>query len=416
MTGQFYLWAAVQGLILFLILFRTGLPFSSPTTLFAPASWFVLFYMLCFWLPQLFMPAFDFMLIGAYNEFEVGQIGRIVETQKVLCVFLLTFMSTYLVSARRSLAGKTYLPLRRTELNFGLLMGTVGLFAVVVIILGLDPDEARSEIVASRRGRVLYAISFWFTLGFFVWAAYLLTNSRWLLLICLVTVFASCLLLLGGRGRVLWPLVGLVVWAGIAGHAKFRRRKLVVAAAMFGVLLQALDPILLYVRGHDSADEAVDRFESGLELETLFFARNFDSFHNVAVIVGEDRIRPDLGYLINGSQAAFMNAYFPTVQASGVGYPATLPGGLWLSGKWTMTIVGGCVFGLLFGYLSRLYGRMSSELEVAVYCMAMPWLAHVGISYLESYLKVAALILPGVLLAIILRRRPPRTSYAKRVA
>jgi hypothetical protein len=262
---------------------------------------------------------------------------------------------------------------------------------------------------------VLYAISFWFTLGFFVWAAYLLAKRRWIVLVGLTAAFASSLLLLGGRGRVLWPLVGLVAWSGITGHARFRIWKLLVAATVFGVALQALDPILLYIRGHDSADEALQRFESGLELSTLFFARNFDSFHNLAVIVGEDRVRPDLGYLINGSQAAFMNAYFPTVAASGVGYPATLPGGLWLSGKWTMTIVGGSIFGLLFGYLSRLYGRLSSELEVAVYCLAIPWLAHVGISYLESYVKVASLIVPGVILAMILRRRPVRRRYARRV-
>jgi len=400
--SQFLAFIVLQATLLGALLLAQRIRPSRGVSLFSPISWFVLFYALVFWLPQLFMPTFDYTLIGAYNDIKTGQIERVVQTQAVLSAFLVAFTAAFLATAQRPLERPEYATLRRRHVRAAAIVGLVGLLGVAALLAGLDPGRARSIIVASSAGKLLYSVSYWFTLGYMVLAAWLLRKSRYIGLLVLTALFAAALLPLGGRGRILWPLAGLLAWAGITGHARVRVWKLALAAAVLGILLQALDPLLLYLRGYDSADDAIDRFQDGLELRTFLFARNFDAFHNLAVIVGENRIATSLTYLFDNSQTVFMRAYFPSVAWSGVGYPATLPGGLWLAGHLPAVVAGGIVFGLFFAWLSRIYRRLRSELAVAVYCIAMPWLANIGTSYLESYLKMAALILPGIVLVRLL--------------
>lgn len=412
MIGEFLFNVVVQFGLLSLLVLSRRIRVASPAGMFSPAAWFVMFYCLVFWLPQLFMPAFDFTLIGAYNIVQADQLPRIVETQRVLLAFLVPAVLLAILSGRRSPGEASFAPLSGGDLRIALVALLLGAVGVAAMLSGLNPDRARSMIVASLGGKFLYAISFWFTLGYMVLAAWLIRKRRYSLLVVVTAVFAAALLPLGGRGRILWPLAGLFAWAAITGHSRIRVWKIALSAACLGVLLQALDPVLLYLRGYDSAEQAVERFNSGLELETVLYGRNFDSFHNLAVIVGEDRVGTNLRFLFDGSQAAFMNAYFPSVAAGGVGYPATLPGGLWLAGRLSAVIFGGAAFGLLLGCLGRIYRRLGSELGVLVYVIAMPWLAHVGISYLESYFKMAALVLPGVALAWLRRQGRGRSSPA----
>jgi len=407
MNAEFVMLVLVQGAMLGLLAWAHRVRPSRPGALFSPAAWFMLFYLLVFWLPQLFMPAFDFTLIGAYNVIRDQQLERVIETQRVLTAFLVPFTLGFFLVARRPAGELGYQRLDGADRRAGLVALLAGCVGVVAILLGFDQSNARSIIVASSFGKMVYAVSFWFTLGYMVLSAWLISRKRYVLLLALTAVFASLLLPLGGRGRILWPIAGLVAWSAMTGHHRIRTWKLVAAVCVLLVLLQMLDPILLYWRGYDSADEAIERFQRGLALETMLYGRNFDAFHNLAVIVGEDRVPTRLRFLIDGSQAAFMTAYFPSVAWNGVGYPATLPGGLWLAGRLPAVLFGGFGFGLFLGFLTRVYRRLQSEFAVVVYCIAMPWLAHVGISYLDSFLKMATLILPGVLLAILRRRSNP---------
>ena len=409
MQAEFLILFLAQAIILaFLILFH-GIKPSRSISLFSPVAWFVLFYSLVFWLPQIFMPAFDYTLIGAYNVVRDNQLERVIETQQVLLAFLASFSAAFAALGRRPAPNISFIALDGRDQMAGVMALLIGFAGVAAILIGLDPGNARSIIVASTIGKILYSVSFWFTLGYMIVAAWLIRKRRYVLLVALTAAFAAALLPLGGRGRILWPIAGLVAWASITGHLRIRTWKLIASAVCLGVVLQTLDPLLLYWRGYDSADEAIARFQSGLDLESFLFGRNFDSFHNLAVIVGEDRVAPSLRYLLNGSQGAFMTAYFPSVAWNGVGYPATLPGGLWLSGGLPVVAFGGFAFGAFVAYLSRVYRQLKTELSVVVYCIAMPWLTHVGISYLESYLKMAALILPGIAL-VRLRRRTSRSA------
>ena len=407
MASEFYIWVFVQGALLFGLAAAGGVRFKSPTRLFSPVAWLILFYVLVFYLPQFFMPAFNFPLIGAYNVVSYGNIEGVVATQRVLVAFLAATTAGYVVSGTKPPAQAALAPIGAREARLGLVFLIIGGAAVAAMLLTLNPNSARSTIVASSLGKVLYALSFWYTLGYMMIAAWLIKKKQWLILLVLTGLFAAALLPLGGRGRILWPVAGLVAWTAITGTAKVRFGKLAVAAVILGIVLQALDPILLYYKGYDSADQAMQRFQDGLQLETWLFGRNFDAFHNLAVIVTQDRIPISPTYLIKGAQAPFMTTYFPSVAAGGVGYPATLPGGLFLSGRFVAVIGLGVGFGVLLGTVARLYRRCRTELAIIVYCIAMPWLAHVGIAWLDSYLKMAALILPGVLLCMMLPARQP---------
>ncbi|MEL6366397.1 MAG: hypothetical protein AAFQ16_00385 [Pseudomonadota bacterium] len=411
MLSEFYVWLIAQAVLLAGLVFSTGARFKHPARLFAPAMWFVLFYSLVFFLPQCFMPAFGFPLIGAYNVVQTEALEGVLSTQRVLIVFLVAVALGWFGTARHSPRFARLAPLSARDARFGLLLVVIGGLATAAMIATLNLNAARSTIVASNLGKVLYALSFWFTLGYMILGAWCIRRKRWFTLLILTGIFAAALLPLGGRGRILWPLAGLVAWAAITGSAKIRFGKIACAAVILAVVLQALDPILLYYKGYDSADQAVARFQEGLELRTWLFGRNFDAFHNLAVIVNEDRIPNSPLYLVQGAQQAFMTTYFPSVAAAGVGYPATLPGGLFLAGRWVGVAGLGLFFGMLLGAVSRLYVRSRSELAVIVYCIAMPWIAHVGIAWLDSYLKMASLILPGMLLCWLLRRRTYRPAF-----
>ena len=408
MLTQFYLLVIFQGLLLGLLLFRIGAGVRPNTLLFAPICWFVLFYFLCFWVIQLLMPVFNFTLIGLHRTAYENQLPRILETQKVLNVFLTCFALTFVPFAVKAPKNFNYRPLTQRQFHITAFLGILGFVSVIIMIFSLNATGPWSMIVSSTTGKLLYAVSFWLTLGYFVSAAYFLKTKQHSFLILATLTFAGCLLLLGGRGRVLWPIVGLIVWAGMTGHLRIKIWKLLLTGTLFGVILQTLDPILLYFRGYDNSEQAVERFKEGLDLGLFFYAKNFAFFHNVAIIVGEDRVSPSWHYLFNGSQAAFMGTYFPSVARGGVGFPATLPGGLWLAGRWLSVALGGGLFGLFFAILSRIYRKLESEYAIITYCIAMPWLANIGTSYLDSYFKMAALILPGVCLAFWFKSKQKR--------
>lgn len=413
MLSEFYVWLVVQFALLCALVFMAGARFTAASRMFSPPMWFCMFYVLVFFLPQCFMPGFQFPLIGAYNVVKTQALPEVIATQKVLVTFLAAATAGLAILARKAPIIVSLQPLSDRELRAGLVFLTVGAIATGAILLTMNINAARSTIVASNLGKVLYAVSFWLTLGYMVAGAWCVRRRRWFLLIALTGFFAAALLPLGGRGRILWPIAGLVAWSAITGAAKVRIGKLLIAGIALGVILQALDPILLYYKGYDNAEQALARFQEGLELRTWLFGRNFDAFHNLAVIVNEDRIPNSAAYLLTGAQKPFMATYFPSVAASGVGYPATLPGGLFLAGRVTAVAGFGLFYGMVLGLVNRLYTRSRSELAIIVYCIAIPWLAHIGIAWLDSYLKMASLILPGVLLCFFMRRRrhawPPTT-------
>lgn len=296
---------------------------------------------------------------------------------------------------------KKYVRLSSPEFNFASIVGLVGLAATLFIIVAMDVNNPRSAIVSTIQGKLAYAGTYCMTLGFLVVAATCVKNKKFIWLLIIAAIFAGLLFQLGGRGRVLWPFVSLFSWASLTGNLKLNIPKVAIAAIILGIILQGMDPLLLYLRDLRTADTAWQEFNESLSISNFFFARTFDAFHNLAIVVNKDEIEHSWSYMFSGSQAVFMREYFPDVQRGGVGFPATMPGGLWIASGRAGVIVGGAAFGLLFGLITKLYNTaLHRESDLIVYVMAMPVLANIGTSWLDSYLKMFALIFPGLILVI----------------
>lgn len=401
MESRFYLLLLLQIAVIAVLLLTARVSKKNPVAFFSPISWFILFYLLVFLLPQLYMPSLNYPLMWTDRRVLFGQLDKITLTQEVLCLFLACFTVSYFATIPPAAEKRRYQSLTYSDANFGIVFGVIGLIATLYIIVGLNVAGPRSDIVASTPGKIAYALTFWMTLGFLIYAAISLKQERYIVSLLLAGVFAVLLFQLGGRGRVLWPFVSLFAWAFIMGIVKLNITKVIVVGALLAVILQGMDPLLLYLRDRKSADAAWQEFQGGLSVDNFFFGRTFDSFHNLAVVVVQDKIEHRWSYLFSGSQEKFMREYFPDVARGGVGFPATLPGGLWIAGAKRGVVLGGLLFGLLFGWLARVYRNgMHRESDILIYLMAMPVVANIGSALLDSYLKTFALIFPGAVLIL----------------
>ncbi|MEM9410291.1 MAG: hypothetical protein AAGA30_04210, partial [Planctomycetota bacterium] len=380
----------------------SGIRINNGHSVFSPVAWFMMFYVITFLAPQLMIPLNDFTLLIPGNIESPHEIARVVVGQKVVSLFLAGFILGFALLRQRPHRKNKIESFTSLELLFVTLAGFLGLAAVGLLIIKFDPSMPRSSIVQSTSGKLLYAMSFWLTLAMIVWSANFFKWKRWLLMLAVFSLFGFSLFLLGGRGRVVWPIASTFAWACICGKTHFQPRRLSLFITCFFLFLQAMDPVLMVIRG-EPTNVAMDKLKEEMSFKALFLDRNFETFQIVAVIASYDEIQPETIYLVKGSQAAFMGTYFPDVAARGIGFPASLPGGLWIAGKYTMVGLGSIAFGLFFGLLTLIYSNLRSEFEVAVYCVAMPWLALISGAYLVMYIKVGAAILPGLIFALVLR-------------
>lgn len=404
----------VQIVLLWFILWRIQFRLGSARRVFSPVCWFILFYGLVFFMPQMAMPASNFPLIWTGNTVIYGNLERVLETQMVLATFLAgftLFFSLFMGNSQQQ-PSELYNNLK-VRINFGRGTFLIGLIATLAMYVSMAGQGPRSEIVSTTSGKALYAASFFFTLGFLLLAANSIQNRNYIRLLVLLALFAVPLFLLGGRGRVLWPLVSLLAWAVVAGYVRLNLLKVGLVVVLLFVILQAMDPVLLYLRDLRTVDTALQDFWANLSGRSLFFGRNFDAFHNVAIIVNLDRVAHDFSYIFSGSQSAFMKTYFPEVWRGGVGFPATLPGGLWMAGNWYALFGGGAIFGLIYAVLTRYYlFKLKFHTDLIAFLMFMPLVANIGTSILDSYTKIMAMVFPGLLI-ILLARRGPEANLAK---
>lgn len=397
---MFYTLLLTQAALISLLAVSARISPKNPRAFFAPVSWFILFYLLTFLIPQLYMPGLGYPLIWTDRNVLFGDIEKILLTQKILCLFLMSFCIGYFLAFPKSAKIKPLMPINRSERTAGLLFYMAGAIATIGIILYLtNPNNPRSDIVSGRAGQILYALSFFMTLGFLIVCAFSIHLKRYLWVVVAAVVFAILLFPLGGRGRVLWPFVSLFAWAAAMGVVKLHLVRMTLVALVLAVILQGMDPLLLYMQEKRTQEAAVEEFVASLEVDQFFFGRTFDAFHNLAIVVNKDEVAHSWRYFFSGSQAAFMWNYFPDVARGGVGFPATLPGGLWLSAGYAGIAFGSFFYGLLFGLIARLYrNQVKKEIDLIVLLMFMPVVANVGTSWLDSYLKMFSLLFPGLLL------------------
>ena len=375
---------------------------SDPASVFAPVSWFLLFYVTAFLIPQIASLAYGATILLPGRIEVSDQTAVILTGQRCCCVFLALFSIGYGLVAERRRKPLLLRKFNPTEILLVSFIGLLGLSALCILLTQFSGDAPRSSIVKTTQGRILYSMTFWGTLFATTWSAIFFKQRQHLVAIICIAIFAYGVFLLGGRGRAVWPIVTLLGWLSIC---QFRKLSLFYlgAFAIIGLfVLQTLDPILLCLRGDDFST-ALPNIMDNLSVRSLFVDRNIESFQNVAVITHYDQITPNPRYLLFGSQEAFMSTYFPSVAARGVGFPATLLGGLWMCGKWPAIIFGSFLFGGFFGLLDRMFAKMTSEFEVVAYCTSMVWMAQISTSYLDMYLKVASAIGPGLAIAFVVR-------------
>lgn len=368
-----------------------------------PFCWLIGFYALWFLVPQIFFMAFDGHIIGMerYSTSDLNHIYR--ETQVYLVIFLSLLTATafaFYTKAGRSTGKDSASSMLRlsNDLSYDfwlysfLAIGTAGNIYVATQNVALF-DGFRSEIIRSTSGKIATTLSYFAAFSF----TYLLVRSwparRYALILFITVSFATSVILTGARGRLLWPLFIIAILLAC------KKEKINIVRvglyAFFGLLLLlALDPFVkIFKFGSDSYVWSLEEFFS-----PLLHKRNFDGFANFAMIVTHDRILSSPEYLFTGARDVFMETYHPRIYSLGIGFGATLPGMLWISGGIYGLVAGTVLFGIILGLINLWLRRNRSNLFFWSYLFAMPWLCAIGGNLLESMDKMLAAMAGPVIL------------------
>jgi len=361
-----------------------------------------LWFVLNFVVTQAMLPSSGYPVIGLESMPTNATITFVHKAQLVLIAFLFCVLigcALGKAAFSQKEAGVRY-PLRGLDRHLfplGVIFALVGLVAWYPLALSYV-DGARSSLVKTLSGQLSYAITFFLSVGVIVILIDAFKKKRITLLVLVGVVYSVCMFALGGRGRVLWPLVQVVLFFLISRNKRIRVGFVIIIGAVFFFVLQALDPLFSVVYRQTALSDGIATYTSSLNPLQLFLKSTFGGFFNLTTIVGYDAIPHTPDFLLGGSGAAFMSTYFPQIE--GVGYPATLPGELWLSGGLLGVCVGGVIFGFLCVVLGRLYSSMRSEISVLLYVVFVPLFSNIGTGWFDSRNKSIAGVLPILVLWI----------------
>ncbi len=365
---------------------------------FGPAQWFIAFYLFWFVMPQtvaLFGDHFmmEFSQVTADDRLQILQV-----TQGYLVLFLgcvlMGFAPLPMFSLNMPLASLARpLPVdREVSWTYGLLALATGLLAFVGLAALVKEGEARSEAVGAIRGQVLYALSFFGSFGFAYLAAHLWRARQWLVVLVLALGYTILAFSIGARGRVLWPLVFVVVFVWASSGRRLSYVKVLLFCVVVLGVLSILDPLFIAIRLNDAS--RLIGMDAQSILSPLLFGRNFDGLGGFATVAYRDLIPASPGVLLTGARELYMNTYFPAIYARGVGFPPTVPGEFWIAGGLMFLMIGGVVYGAVLGCLDQFVRRISREEEFWMYIVLIPWVAAVGGALTESLAKMLAAVIP----------------------
>ena len=111
---MFYTLLLTQAALISLLAVSARISPKNPRAFFAPVSWFILFYLLTFLIPQLYMPGLGYPLIWTDRNVLFGDIEKILLTQKILCLFLMSFCIGYFLAFPKSAKTKPLMPINRS--------------------------------------------------------------------------------------------------------------------------------------------------------------------------------------------------------------------------------------------------------------------------------------------------------------
>lgn len=212
------------------------------------------------------------------------------------------------------------------------------------------------------------ALIVWFT-GSVVFKNKLLKVGFWLF----VPVFSYLILSLGGRGRLVWPLLTCLV---ISNYLKKRIsfKKIIIFIIAGFLTVAVLFDVAFNIIKNKSATNTVSSLPSSHEKSFLIkfmIQRNVDRLDNLLVVINgvgrkldfqygktflslplkffPDAFKDSVGINAESGQYLFMKTFYPAIQKANVGFPITYMGELYLNFH-----ILGIAFGMfMFGLFSR---------------------------------------------------------------
>lgn len=367
---------------------------------FRPINWIVLFYFLAFIMPQFFIYTSGMKVLGMENLSAYTTYNSVLYSQFLLVVGLVFFLLGFFLcgNIHYSVSKFELKKINLTRKNYLWVMFFLFIGMAAIIYLQLqETGGMRSQLVKSFSGKIAYGLSFFFTFSILFLVATFCISRKYLIALFFCLMVFCLLLPLGGRGRVLWPIVEAIICTLIFNKVFIKPIKLILLLAVVFIILQSLDPLFFILNGVDS-DYAYNYFIQSLDISSLFMQRTFEGFHNFALIVHSDLIPHNISYILGGSGKAFMQEFFASEYASGVGFPATFFGELWISGGMVAIILGCFILGMIYNLFERVYFKnCTSMIFILCYLNAIPWLALIGGAYLDQMLKVTISIICSII-------------------
>ena len=394
--------------VLLLAFRQRNVAFSSASNLFQPMYWFVLWFVVNFLITQTLLPWNGFELLGLERYSAPTLLRAALKTQFALTGFLVAFIFG---AATTGLTQKIkYGSLALPNLKLEAARGHIFRIMPVLLVIGFGAflflfnsfvGGPRSALVKNLPGQLAYAASFAFSYAGAIYACRLILKRHYLDAVLILLLLGGALLQLGGRARVLWPIVHIVLFLALFYKVKLQLPKMLMFSALLFILLQSLDPIFLFVQG-EPFQSAAARFLEALDVSKLFTERTFDAFHNLATLLYLNRIDPSPHALIQGNTGTlFMRTYFLDVWEKGVGFPLPLPGELWIGFRWAGLLCGAYLFGTLMGFLNAFYWSLTRQSALWLYLIVVTAVSNVGAPYFDQFLKVTASILPPLFIWLL---------------
>lgn len=359
---------------------------SSVNVILSPIIWVGAFSLLWF-----IFPAIYFLNV----DYEAPSLGKVAPGHKEALIFEFTihFLVFYLSMFLTFLVLDNFFAVKNKHLSLqystnvrsvAFLFLLVGLLSALILSTSFQ-GGVRSGLVSDAKGKILYALTYAGTAGLLVFYSFSLVNKNLKTAIFWSAVFLGCLFLLGGRGRVIWPVAHMMILYSIIFKIKIKPLKAILIATILFVFLNLLDFFMsVYLQGVNE-----DIFVSLSNMFSIFETRNFDGFYNFTLIITGDLVEPSLANFFNGPRKVFLEAYFPTAVENNVGFPPTLLGEIWLTLGGAGLLFGGVLYGMFIFLMDTFRKNITNISTLSLYVFLTAWVFHVGIAYFESFTKIS---------------------------
>ncbi len=358
-----------------------------------PTNWFLLFSFAFFVMPLIAVLLTRNQVPGLGYMSSIAASPHALSVLIALNVFFYTVCFSFvLFRGRVPHINAILIPPTKFDIQISLAMLFVGTAASLALGSGYSGDVPRSSLVQTASGRLLYALTFLQSAGFIVSGFYMAVNKQYYRLMLLVIVFVVPLFFLGGRGRILWPLVIIYCVTLIYRNKSVYNWKALAFSSCIILSLLMMDPLLAWF--YSSAGGIVAPSDLRAVVYDMYITRrNFDGFYNFFVIFDYDEIPHSLSYVFTGVRDVFMLTYFPDVYARGFGFPATVPGTFWIVAGYTGLLIGAACYGVLLARLDYIYFKIKDSIAMSLLLYLVVMVGNPGGSIVDSVSKLAVLIL-----------------------